>query len=451
MTNVKKRLLLIMIALLFILSGCVIRSPYYNDLDTQMFYANMKPPLENYGKKAAVYDNRIYYLSAEKGSQGIYSMLLDGTDVKPEFETEDIRSLTVTSDGFYYSGFAHISENDNGAYRCFHLLHRESAASDPTNLVSRAENADLLDGDNVWDFYLKEDGSLYIRIAQMNFLLGQIDVSIATLLQGRILILQDYDVLLNNSRAFNNPGQQSGLMIYQHKDQLIPISSEILAEEDWVQIFDKQNVSLFDETKSRTVLPIDAIFLSFSERYDGYYSDRWIIRISDEKILLAYEAGLYEYDMKTDTSREVCAFPKTESIYATYDDGTDILLLTKTFRKEGWIRNRFRKFFQIPKQKGETLYRIDPSTGESTTMLGLDQGDAFLYIDDVTVATASDNMISIYDISGDKAELLRTIEVEHNIVDRANKVDTAGGWLFLYRFNEQTQRDELIEKIFIGS
>lgn len=67
MTNVKKRLILIMIALLFIFSGCVSRSPYYNDLDTRMFYANMKPSLENYGKKAAVYDNRIYYLSTEKG------------------------------------------------------------------------------------------------------------------------------------------------------------------------------------------------------------------------------------------------------------------------------------------------------------------------------------------------------------------------------------------------
>ena len=450
MTNVKKRFLLIMIALLFILSGCVSRSPYYNDLDTQMFYANMKPSFENYGKKAAVYDGRIYYLSAEEGSQGIYSMLLDGTDVKPEFEVEDIRSLTVASEGFYYSGFAHISVNDNGAYRCFHLLHRETAASDPINLISQVENADLLDGDNVWDFYLKEDGSLYIRIARMNFLFGRIDVSIATLLQGRILTLQDYDVLLNNSRAFNNPGQQSGLMIYQHKDQLFPITSEILVEKEWARILDDRNVSLFDETKNRTVLPIDAIFLSFTERYDGPYSDRWIIRLSDEKILLAYEAGLYEYDMRTDTSREVYAFPKIESIYAAYDDGTDILLLTKTFRKEGWIRNRFRKLFQIPKQKGETLYRIDPSTGESTTMLELDQGDAFVSIDDVIVATASDNVISIYDIGGDKAELLRTIQMEHNIVDRANKVDNAGGWLFLYRFNEQTQRDELIEKVFIG-
>ena len=47
--------------------------------------------------------------------------------------------------------------------------------------------------------------------------------------------------------------------------------------------------------------------------------------------------------------------------------------------------------------------------------------------------------------------LQRTIKINHNIVDPANKVDTAGGWLFLYHFNEETQRDELIEKVYIGS
>ena len=36
---------------------------------------------------------------------------------------------------------------------------------------------------------------------------------------------------------------------------------------------------------------------------------------------------------------------------------------------------------------------------------------------------------------------------EHEIVDKANKTDCAGGWWFLYRFNEETNRDELIEKV----
>ena len=81
----------------------------------------------------------------------------------------------------------------------------------------------------------------------------------------------------------------------------------------------------------------------------------------------------------------------------------------------------------------------------------LEYNNAFLYTDAKTAVTGGGKTISIYDISGDKAVLLRTIEIEHSIVDYSNKTDTAGGWLFLYRFNEQTQRDELIEKVFIGS
>ena len=451
MVNTLKVILVSIIILMFVLSGCVSRSPYYNDLDTRMFYANMKPSFENYGKKTAVFDNRIYYLSSEDGLQGIYSMLIDGTDVKIEFEVEDIRSLSVTSSGFYYSGFAHIGTNDNGEYRCFHLLHRETAASYPINCISQADNADLLKGDNVWDFYLKENGTLYFRIARMDFYLGNINLSLSTLRNGVILTMPDYAVLLDNLSAFGNRFLQHGLVIYRQEDQLFPVSTYNPTDADWAIIYDDQSVSVFDKTKQRTILPIDALFLSSTERYNGPYSNRWLLRSSDEKMLLAYETGLYEYDLKTETSREIYAFPKTESIYATYDNGSDIFLLTKTFRREGWIRNQFRELFHIPDQTGENLYRLDPSTGTRATMLELDQDDAFLYIDAAIAATASDNVISIYNISGDKAVLLRTIAIEHNIVDRANKVDTAGGWLFLYRFNEQTQRDELIEKVYIGS
>jgi len=84
-------------------------------------------------------------------------------------------------------------------------------------------------------------------------------------------------------------------------------------------------------------------------------------------------------------------------------------------------------------------------------LLTLEYNNAFLYADVKTAVTGGDKTISVYDISGDKAILLRTIAIENNIVDYSNKVDTAGGWVFLYRFNEQTQRDELIEKVYIGS
>ncbi|NLI53346.1 MAG: hypothetical protein GX417_03380, partial [Clostridiales bacterium] len=72
------------------------------------------------------------------------------------------------------------------------------------------------------------------------------------------------------------------------------------------------------------------------------------------------------------------------------------------------------------------------------------------YADRQIAAIGGGKTIFIYDISADTPKLLRTVELTHRIVDRANKVDAVGGWLFLYGFNERTQRDELLDKVYIG-
>jgi hypothetical protein len=166
--------------------------------------------------------------------------------------------------------------------------------------------------------------------------------------------------------------------------------------------------------------------------------------------LFGTEAALATYDIATHTGTEISSFPPAESIYATYDTGTDIILLTKEFRSDRWIAKKFRKVFDIPTKKGENLYRADSENGERTRLLSLGQDEAFLYVDDDLAASAAGNIVSLYDIGGETAVPLRTIELEHEIVDSANKVDAAGDWLFLYRFNDVTGRDELLEKVFIG-
>jgi hypothetical protein len=70
------------------------------------------------------------------------------------------------------------------------------------------------------------------------------------------------------------------------------------------------------------------------------------------------------------------------------------------------------------------------------TLLGIGQDEAFLYVDNTIAATASGKTISVYDIGTNSPVLVRTVELEHEIIDDANKVDSAAGWLFLYRFND---------------
>ena len=87
---------------------------------------------------------------------------------------------------------------------------------------------------------------------------------------------------------------------------------------------------------------------------------------------------------------------------------------------------------------------------EKQLVLTVGKNQSFLYADRSTAAVAKGKQVLIYDISAEQPKLIRTIDLNHVIVDRANKVDSTGGWLFLYQFNLKTQRDELIEKVQIG-
>jgi hypothetical protein len=443
-------LLVCIVLICFICTGCVVYDPTFNNLDTVHFYANIKPDANaDYGKKTAVYQDRIYYLSAEDGTQGVYSMRFDGSAVQLEFAAEDIRALAVKDDGFYYSGFSDIDTNSNGEYRCFRLYQRATAQSDPVDLLSAAKRSEDLRDNNVWDFYIATNGVIFIRTADVYWITGTVDLSLAALSDGELLSNTDYELIIEDRDAFEKTRIEQDLIVYQYDEQYTATSIEVGSNEDEINIYGHTNVFLYSATSNKTVLPIDAIFLRTRQR-NKTITERWILRLSESKILFGTEAALATYDIATHTGTEISSFPPAESIYATYDTGTDIILLTKEFRSDRWIAKKFRKVFDIPTKKGENLYRADSENGERTRLLSLGQDEAFLYVDDDLAASAAGNIVSLYDIGGETAVPLRTIELEHEIVDSANKVDAAGDWLFLYRFNDVTGRDELLEKVFIG-
>ena len=102
----RKRWSCLILCLLLVLGftlGCA--ASRQEDFDTRPFYASFKPQDDDaYGKKTACYDGRIYYLSDEGGTQGVHSMRPDGSDVRLELITEDIRSIQITEDAVWLVG-----------------------------------------------------------------------------------------------------------------------------------------------------------------------------------------------------------------------------------------------------------------------------------------------------------------------------------------------------------
>ena len=448
-----KRFLLLCLCFCLLVAqiGCVLHSPYYNNFDTRMFYTNFKYASDiDHGKKAAVYDGRIYYESNELGKQGVYSMASDGSNIRLEFETEDIRALAIKSDGIYYSGFSYIGTNDNGAFRCFRLYHRNTSQSAPTDLLAALNLPKDISGDTVWDFYIANNGDIYFRMPKIVWPTSETVLRLGTIHNREIVPAADYHEVIVNNHAFNDPNLRSTLMLYQNFEQYMVVKDEVFDTDDDKLLGFNENITLFDSPINQTVLCNDAVFQIDCERQYSA-TDRWILRLSDESILLANAGAIHQYSFTENKGRVVFSFPSYENIHATYDTGSDILVFTKTFRSGKFLLEIIRSRLNIPDMKHETLYRFHPDSGKMDQVLALKARESFINADHQIVAVASKKAILLYDISGENPRLIRTIALNHTIVDPANKVDTAGGWLFLYHFNAETQRDELIEKVFIGS
>ncbi len=432
-----------------ILGACIPYDQSFNDIDARIFSAHMKPyPSDETGKKAVLHGERIYYLSGELGQQGIYSMRLDGSDIQFEFPVEDIRAIQMKEDGFYYCGYRNTGSNYNGTYRIFRLYHRSSRQEEPYDVIQQFQNTVDLSDTNTWDFHFDADRNLFIRSVEQYAITSINNLCIYSFVNGTVVPKAEYQVLTNDDVVFQKDYPRESLSTYRIQDQYFILSNPIGSFSGEEMVGNRVSIALFDDALQRQVLPVDNLFLSL-----GDYSDfpiRWIVRKNQSHFLIAGDNGLTDYDLDAKAGEQLVRFPKRENLFAIYDSGDDLLLLTRRFRHTDILSLYFEYLFSVETIKGESLYRFDPETGQSRRLIKLGVKQAFLSVDDHFAAVAKGKQVLIYDISAEKPKLVRTIDLNHEIVDRANEVDTAGGWLFLYQYNLKTQRDELIEKVNIG-
>lgn len=433
------------------LFGCTMRNPDINNFDHDGFYTNLKEDaLSPIGKKAAYYDGRIYYLSSELGTQGIYSMDTAGKDVKLEIPVEDIRSINVRDDGIYYAGFAGIKENASGLYRQFRLLIRKNGevqVADYLKDVRYPDNWPVADG-NVWDFYVSDQDVVVICFAEVNHHMKVQLREVASFLNDHVVPRTDFTVV-NEGTTVNYASFNQRTLDIGQLDGIYLISDSFSMTDLPTKEFLNLCLSVIDLNAKDHSVKMLTDWLGYNDDSRDYL--RWFCRGDAKGFILASVHGLEKYDIATNTVSDIVTFNQPENVYAQIDCGDNFLVFTQLLRKTYDLDYRYTNILKQTRALAETLYRVNPETGAKQLLLTLEYNNAFLYADTNTAVTGGDKTISIYDISGDTAILQRTIEIGHNVVDFSNKTDTAGGWLFLYRFNEKTQRDELIEKVYIGA
>jgi len=438
--------------LLFLLSGCVYHNPRNNQLDSDTFSVNFKvDPASSSGKKAAFYNKRIYFLSSELGTQGIYSMNPSGGDITLEIPVEDIRAIQLQDDVLYYSGFAGVKENDHGPYRQFRLFSRKKGDTGSKDFLASAVYSGDLKDENVWDFYISKSGVIVLRFTNVVGYDGRSELSGATFKDNRAITFPGYQVVNSGIVEHVDTKNEALLSFLRYADFYYVIGNYTsTCPEQEALLYGWDSISVYDSSQNQVALPIDRSYSSMSANGNFDFS-RWICRIDGETAIFASVRGLESYDMVASTSSDIVSFSSPECVYNQLDYGDSILVFTERLRNSYLNGIYAPHTYKLNRALSESLYRINPDTGEKIQLLTVGRNQSFLYADRSIAAVAKGKQILIYDISAEKPELLRTIDLNHTIVDRANKADTAGGWLFLYRFNEETQRDELIEKVNIGA
>lgn len=451
-TRIYGSVICLLLCLQFALSGCVNWNQHNNQLDRDTFWVQLKvDPSSSSGKKAAFYNNRVYYLSSELGTQGIYSMNPSGGDIKLEVPVEDIRAIQLQDDVLYYSGFAGVKENDNGPYRQFRLFSLAKGDTVSKDFLATAVYSDDFRDENVWDFYVSKTGVFVLRFTNVVGYDGSSALSVATFVDSRAIVFPDYQVInkgvINHVASFN--GALLSFLRYTDLFYVLANYESTTSQQD-ERLYGWGSLSVYDSSQNQVALPLDRIYSCISARSKSDYA-RSTCRVDGEKTIFATVRGIESYDKPSKTTSSIVTFPSEEYVYNQLDCGDYFLVLTECLRSSYLHGVHAPHTYPLNRAISESLYRVFPDSKEKQLVLTVGKNQSFLYADRNIVAVAKGKQILIYDISTDQPELVRTIDLNHQIVDRANKVDSAGGWLFLYQFNLITQRDELIEKVQIGS
>ena len=419
----RKRWSCLILCLLLVLGftlGCA--ASRQEDFDTRPFYASFKPQDDDaYGKKTACYDGRIYYLSDESGTQGVHSMRPDGSDVRLELITEDIRSIQIEKESIWLLSYIGIERIGSRWWRSFRIFRVDRMTDEITPLSETLprKKTEWLADVIPWQAYAFPNGMVALRYAKVNWDGRYL---------GRITFMQDGD-LLRIPREPNLFYQASGAGGIRQDVQLWEFDGLLICGRSAYE-YGTDACTVLDMRDGR-----QPFFTDTSLSVSTWEWERAPIFAKDGVVYFHCNDAIEVFDSEKETMRTLMQATDDEPIRIALPsaDGTKLLLLAQT-----WTRR--------PQQ----LYRADLARGESQLLLRLPRSAAFVYLDETRAIAAKGKKLLFYDLTGEQAEQTGTVELSTRIVDRRNKVECAGGWLFLYRFNDKTMRDELVEKVRIG-
>ena len=410
---------------LFLLAGLLLTGCCYNsnpadyDFDREFSALFKHSDGEPSGKKTACYNGRIYYLSDESGEPGLHSMLQSGSDVRLELRLLDIRALLVEEDAIWCSAYVGITQPQywDSPWRSFRLFRIDRATGEIERVADtpRKQVAKIMNEHCVCGIYRFQNGMLGLQTLTVKHYAPHSSQSYGVLLldgNGPVDLPQEHPTLM--ARSVPGSGAGATFLLWRQGDALVGVRTYYRQE-----MYVKNLAGLFDLAQNREIFP--------AETAAQQYRDARPFHKEENVVYIAYEDEIEAYHMQTGNVWMHMQATDGEWIEEIRTDGMDCLLTA-----------------------GRELWRIDLKARTGSLILTLPEEAVYVSLTNSRAIAAKGKKLLFYDLTGEQAEQTGTMELSTRIVDRRNKVECAGGWLFLYRFNDKTMRDELVEKVRIG-
>ena len=388
--------------------------------------------LSNYGYAALTYNNRIYYISNEKEISGIYSMKMDGTDVRLEAQNPSITSIQIYNDCLYFLGLLNINSS-SGLYAPIESssnifgLYRKPLDGDNDEVYLSAFTPV---NENITAFYYSNEGNLILKTGTSQgeiYFYGSKEVDFLSKLEFMYPNDVYYDISSNN----DNYKFTKDMYVYKYGDILLVLDNQydekighFRNEGRIIELGTNKIVKLdhnFDYSNIDNSYPIFAndkyiyfIYNSFYENEEKNFCDNIMFLILDKNKLEVIDSFFLKEIGKNEKISQVVEY--NEVLYFIVDE---------------WA---VRGTTTLPIKK-EKLVSMNTSTFECKIVTEMKDGERIIGLTEDSIIYYKNKGIYKINLNNNniKLESEKKLDVSVNLNSDKYTIDYAGDWMFIYK------------------
>lgn len=380
----------------------------------------------NTGAIGAENENRIYYFSQEGGVSGIYSMNLNGSDIKFETEANDMQKLQIKDRKIYYLLLDKISYGEKGeqwgnkAYSLYSMdlkNYEKKYCSEVEDTVRNTIQKYKKDGyRGIWDFYHLGDDKFILKAVDVTVPINNFKLKNYFMDKyGNIFTGYDFQNI-----KFQLDGSKNWLYFYKpDTDDYIILSKNTIEKDESIEY---EDFIVYDIAKNSGFTVWDSS-ISYTDFLMIYFIDKGKLIAGGER---NGNNGKYNYIIEYD-------FEKEKVVKKCKIDGAETVIL-------------FDKKYILAKFKDrEEIYSFNEADFTMKKLLSNKKGYIVDIRDNYYILLDKGNLYK-KDLSGKD---IWKIKLDKNYIKNEHKVEVTGDWLFIKSFDLKEEQAYLEEKINI--